>query len=356
MRDGTRWVERCPTGMPASAVLVAFLVATWPLFAWPLRRQFGVRAAIVPPLATLALLPLVVLGALWAHGQPLVDVDRWSFTPGDGVVRLIVLPAAPVALVLGCLWARYVASPPGRRRADATLRGVAALALAAGTVLTASGVVRSLHAPDPDGWASSLPLAPDAPQALGSLAFDRCGRTAYDVRRDEPRDLWVVTQTDPDGGGRVPVLALGCALVPRTIAPENLTGIAPPRGWVAEAGAGVALGLVAIVVALRLAGRHRARRAGVAGMHLGDGWVCVAEDASPVHVTALTGAAPGPVIVGLGPGARATYRDDGGPAWVQFLALGTPEQVEDTARSIATAGYAAALAVVVLACVPLAVV
>jgi hypothetical protein len=340
--------------MPASAVLVGVLLATWPLLAWPLRERFGVRAAIVPPLTSVALLPFVILGSLWACSRPLVDLEGWKSGGVALVAAFGIGVLAAGALLLAYLWACYVASPPGRRRVDATLRALAVLAIGAGAALGAWGVVQSLHGPDADGWAESLPLATHPPEAVSALAFDRLGWSFYDIRHDDVRDLWVATAPGRGGAGRTPVLALGCALVPRTLLPRDLEGIAPPRGWVAEALGGVTAALVSIAIALGLARRHRRKRAGVPAEHLGGGWLVV-EGAPPVHAPELGAAAPGPVIVQLGASSPPTYRGTGAPASLRVVAAGTIEDVDDTARSIATAGYAVALAIIVLACAPLAV-
>ena len=321
-----------------------------------MRVRYGVRAAIVPPLASLALLPFVVAGALWAYAQPLPELGGWSAVVEHGTVGPTVAGVACSWVLAAFGWAAYVASPPGRRRVDVTLRALAVFAIVGGAALVSWGVLRSRRSPDADAWAASLPRVSSPPQALESLVVDRLGRSTYDVRHDEARDLWVVTQAEAGGDGRIPALVLGCALVPREVAPRDLTGLAPPRAWVLEAAGGVVAGLASVAVALAVARRYRRRRAGVLAEHVGGGWVARDGGSAPLHVPALDASAPGPVVVGLGPSSLPTYRDAGTPGSVRLLVVGTHEDVEDTARSIASVGYAAALAIVLLACAPLAVV
>jgi hypothetical protein len=344
--------------MPASAVLFALVVATWPVLAWPLRGSFGPRAWMVPPLASLALLPFVVLGAMWAHAQPLVDAVPFKCGTGDMALLLMCVPIAGGALAVGALWATYVASPPGRRGADATVRALAVIALAAGTMLAGTSVARSLRGPDADQWAASLPQVADVPESVRSAAFEHFAWSFYDVRRDEARDLWVVTQ--PSGESRSPVLAMGCALVPRTIRAADLHGLAPPVGWVAEATAGVLAAALAIVLARLLARRHLRRCGGLAATHLGEGWIALDDDehpraCAPLHAPEAQALPPGPVVVQVGEAGSAGYRSTGAPSWVRVVAIGTAEAVEDRARSLANVGYTMALAIVALSCAPLAV-
>jgi hypothetical protein len=342
--------------MPASAVLAALVIATWPVLPWHLRARFGPRAWVVPPLACLVLLPFVALGALWARAQPVVGAMPAQRAAPDLMLFYVSVPLAGVALVLGMLWATYIASPPGRRRADATLRAAAVLALAAGAMLAGTSVARSLRDPDADHWAASLPQVADVPPEVRAAAFESLGWSFYDVRRDEARDLWVVTQ--PSGEGRTPVLAMGCALVPRTIDPAHLQGLAPPVGWVAEATAGVVAAALAIVLAHGLARRHLRGWGGAPAMHLGSGWIALEEGehegaCAPLLAPEARALPPGPVVVRVGEAGSPGYRSTGVPSWVRVVAAGTVEVVEDRARSIATVGYAMALAITALSCAPL---
>jgi hypothetical protein len=258
------------------------------------------------------------------------------------------------ALILATKWARYVASPPGRERVDRTLRTCAVIALAAGAAMTGPALVHAWNAPDADGWASSLPQAESVPEAVRAAAFAGPGVWSLrDVRRDEASDLWVVTQPGPEG--REPVMALGCALTPRTIRPRDVHGLSAPHGWTAESAAGIAIGLLAILAARALASRHRRRYAGLEATHLGGGWVTVDDGAPPMRTTALLHDPPGPVLVRLAGSGAPTYRASGLPWHVVVVARGTPESVDDTARSIEAVGYAVALAVTALACAPLVV-
>jgi hypothetical protein len=346
--------------MPASAVLVALVVATWPVLAWPLRRRFGARAWMVPPLASLALLPFVAFGAMWASGVPVVDAMPFKCGTGDVALLFVALPLAGAALAVGAFWAVYVASPPGRCRVDATLRAAALLAIAGGTALAGTSVARSLRGPDADYWAGSLPRVADVPPEVQAAAFEHFAWSFYDVRRDEARDLWVVTQ--PSAEGRRPVLALGCALVPRTILPRDLRGLAPPVGWVGEAVAGLAAAALALGLARLLARRHLRRMGGVAATHLGEGWIAIDGDdgeggaaCAPLHAQEAVALPPGPVVVRVGGVAPSAYRGTGAPTWVRVVAVGTPSSVEDCARSIVTVGHTMALTIAALSCAPLTV-
>jgi hypothetical protein len=340
--------------MPASAVLVALVVVTWPLLAWPLREKFGPRAWMVPPLASLALVPFVVLGAMWARAQPVVDAMSWRCGTGDAALVMLAVPTAAAALVFGEFWARYIAAPPGRQRVDATIRALAVLATAGAAALCVPGIARSMHATDSDGWAASLPRVDDVPPAVTAAAFEKFAWSFYDVRHDPERELWVVTQPNIDG--RRPVLALGPALVRRTIFPRDLDGLAPPRGWVAEAVGGVVAAGLALVLATLAARGHRRRASGLAATHLGGGWIALEEEAAPpLHAPEMERAEPGPVIVRPVTADGAAYRTTGAPVAVRVVARGTPESVADAARSLATVGYAMALAIVALACAPLVV-
>jgi endonuclease YncB( thermonuclease family) len=84
--------------------------------------------------------------------------------------------------------------------------------------------------------------------------------------------------------------------------------------------------------------------------------VSVGDELAPVHLPALQASAAGPVVVRVVAGPAATYRGTGAPSSVRLVAVGTPESVSDSARSIATVGFVMALAIVALACAPLAVV
>jgi hypothetical protein len=340
--------------MPASAVLVAFVVATWPVLAWPLLKKYGVRAGMVPPLASLALVPFVILGAMWAYSEPIAETSRFRCGTGDMMALMMVVPLTGLALTIGALWARYIASPPGRRRVDATLRGLAVLALAGGAAVAGLGVVRSVRAPDADGWAQSLPRVDDPPREVEIVAAEQHASRVHEIRRDEADGLWVITE--PREVGRLPVLVLGPALVPRTVLPRDLSGVAPPRGWVVEAACGVVAALLALVASSWLARRHRALASGHAARHVGGGWIAMHEGTPPVHVPGLEQRPAGPLFVRPGDTRPATYRTTGAPASVRVVAFGTVESVEDTARSIATVGAAMALALVALACAPLLVV
>ncbi|HEY1693356.1 MAG TPA: hypothetical protein VGG39_14410 [Polyangiaceae bacterium] len=339
--------------MPASAVLVAVLVVTWPLLAWPLRSRFGARAWMIPPLASLALVPFVALFAALAYGEPLVDTDRVRCGLGEMAFVIFLIPCMGGALGVGALWARYVAAPPGRRGVDATMRVVASCTVAAAAVLAVHGAFRSMHAPDADGWAASLPVDESPPPEVTRTAFEHFAWSFYDVRHDDARGLWVVTR--PGGGSRVATMALGPALVPRTVLPRDLAGIAPPRGWVVEALGGVAAALAAMALGLAFARRYVRQRSGAEGFHVGDGWVSLAEGTVPLHVPALAAAFPCPVVLRLGATGVATYRTAGAPATAELLTVGTHESVRDVARSIAGIGFVTALAIVALASAPLAV-
>jgi hypothetical protein len=339
--------------IPASAVFLVAAVATWPIFAWEIRGRFGVRAGMVPPLVTLVLLPFVVAGALWAYTRPLVGSPADKCGTGDMMLLFAVVPLTVAAVVAGVLWAAYVASPGGRRRADATLRGAAVVVVAGGAVLAASGVVRSIHAPDADGWASSLPQPAVVPDAVRATAFEHFAWSFYDIRRDEACDLWVVTRPGPEG--RTAILALGCALVPRSVGSRDLAGIAPPRGWVAEALGGLLAGLASIGLGVVLSRRHTRRLAGRPAMHLGSGWLALDDGSPPLHLPELEPHEAGPVIVRLGEASTASYRTTGAPSVVHVVALGTAESVREIAGSIGTVGYVMALAVVALSCAPLAI-
>jgi hypothetical protein len=340
--------------MPASAVLVALVVATWPVLAWPLWKKFGARAGMVAPLASLALVPFLILGAMWAYAEPIADTSRFRCGTGDMAALMLVVPLAGGALAIGAVWARYVASPPGRRRVDATLRALAVFALAAGAVVAGLGVARSLRAPDADGWADALPRVGDPPREVKAVATEQLASPLHEVRRDEADDLWVITE--PQSGGRKPVLVLGPALVPRTVLPRDLKGVAPPRGWVVEAVCGVGAALLALVASSWLARRHRALSSGQPALHLGQGWLSLHEGMPPVHLPGLEHRPAGPAFVRLGGSRPATYRTTGAPSSVRVVAFGTRESVEDAARSIATVGAAMALALSALACAPLLVV
>lgn len=333
-------------------MLVALVVATWPLFAWPLRDRFGARAWLVPPLASLALLPFVTAGAMWARAQPVVDAMAFRCGTGDMALVLFAVPAAVVALVVSTLWARYVAAPPGRQRADATIRALAVLALAGGGALVVPAAVRATQVPDADGWAASLPRVGEVPVEVQAAAFEHFAWSFYDVRRDEARGLWVVTL--PGDEGRRPVEALGPALIRRTVAARDLEGLAAPRGWILEAAGGLLAAGLAIAMARAAARRFVRRFSGVEATHLGGGWVAVDESGPPLHATELEASEPGPVIVRPVDAGGSGYRGSGAPVAVRVVARGTPANVDDAARSIATTGYAMALAIVVLACAPLA--
>jgi len=340
--------------MPASAVLVVVVVAAWPVLAWPLRARFGVRAGMVPPLASLALVPFVAFAAAWARAQPIVDAMPFQCGTGDVALAMLAAPFAGGALVVATLWARYVASPPGRARVDRTLRACAVLAIAAGAVTTAPAIVQAWHAPDADGWADSLPQAQAVPDAVRTVAFAGPGLWSLrDVRRDDASDLWVVTRPGPQG--RVPVMALGCALTRRTIVARDLRALSAPHGWIAESVGGLAVAALAIVAAGALAARHRRRHAAIEATHLGGGWVATDGGGPPMQTTELLHDAPGPVLVRLAGGGAPTYRASGLPWQMRVVARGSRESVEDAARSIAAVGYAVALAVTALACAPLAV-
>jgi hypothetical protein len=339
--------------MPASAVLVALVVLTWPLFAWPLREKYGARAWMVPPLASLALVPFIVLGAMWARAQPVADALGVKCGTGDAALLMLAVPTAAAALVFGAFWARYVSAPPGRQRVDATIRALAVLATAGAASLCVPVIVRSAHATDADGWAASLPRVDDVPPAVTAAAFEKFAWSFYDVRHDPVRELWVVTQ--PGRDGRVPVLVLGPALVRRTVTPRDLDGLAPPRGWVAEAVGGVIAAAFALALARLASRRHLRRRSGLPAMHLGGGWIALSEVAPPLHAPELERAEPGPVIVRPVAAAGGAYRTTGAPLAVRVVVRGTQQSVADAARSIATVGDVMALAIVALACAPLAV-
>lgn len=339
--------------MPASAVLVALVVATWPLLAWPLREKFGPRAWMVPPLASLALVPFMVLGAMWARAQPVVDALSVKCATGDAALVMLAVPTAAAALVFGAFWARYVSAPPGRQRVDATIRALAVLATAGAAALCVPAVARSMHATDADGWAASLPRVDDVPEAVQRAAFEHFAWSFYDVRHDPERELWVVTQ--PERDRRVPVLALGPALVRRTVTPRDLEGLAPPRGWVGEAIGGVLAAGLTLVLAALASRRHRRRASGLPATHLGGGWIALDDASPPLHAPEMERAEPGPVIVRPVTADGTTYRTTGAPLAVRVVARGTPESVEDVARSLGTVGYAMALALVALACAPLVV-
>jgi hypothetical protein len=346
--------------MPASAVLVALVVATWPVLAWPLRTRFGARAGIVPPLASLALVPFVVLGAMWAYAEPIADTSRFRCGTGEMAALVLIVPLAAGALTIGIVWARYIASPPGRRRVDATLQRLAVLAVLCGSAFTGLAIARSVHAPDADGWAESLPRVDAPPRAVDQAATEARAavcpmmRCPQEVHRDDANDLWVITE--PQAEGRRPVLVLGPAVVPRTVSPRDLTGVAPPRGWVVEAGSGIVAAVLSLVASWWLARRHRALAAALPALHLGGGWIATHEGMPPVHVPGLEHRPTGPVFVRPGDRRHATYRTTGAPSTLRIVAFGTSESIDDTARSIATVGAAMALALVALACAPLTVV
>ncbi len=344
--------------MPASAVLVAFVVATWPVLAWPLRAKFGARAGIVPPLASLALVPFVVLGAMWAYAEPIADTSKFRCGTGDMAALMMVVPLTGGALMVGALWARYVASPPGRRRVDRTLQGLAVLAVLGGAASTGLGIERSLRAPDADGWAESLPRVehppPGVKEAAAEAGQDVTEHGSSEVRRDDADDLWVII--DPRSEGRRPVLVLGPALVARTVLPRSLSAVAPPRGWVVEAAFGTVAALLALAASWWLARRHRALASAMPAMHVGGGWIATHEALPPVHVPGLEQRPRGPVFVRPGDTRPATYRTTGAPSTLHVVAFGTRESIDDTARSIVTVGAAMALALVALACAPLTVV
>jgi hypothetical protein len=340
--------------MPASAVLVALVVATWPVLAWPLRTRFGVRAGIVPPLASLALVPFMVLGAMWAYEEPIADTSNFRCGTGEMAALMMVVPLACGALTIGALWARYVASPPGRRRVDAMLQRLAVLALLGGTAFAGLAIARSAQAPDADRWAEAMPQIVDPPREVRAVATEQLASPFHEIRRDDADDLWVITE--PRAEGRKPVLVLGPALVPRTVSPRDLSGVAPPRGWVVEAVFGVVAAMLALGASSWLARRHRALASAMPAFHVGGGWLATHEGMPPVHVPGLEHRPSGPVFVRPGVARPATYRTTGAPTTVHVVAFGTPESIDDTARSIATVGAAMALALVALACAPLTVV
>jgi hypothetical protein len=366
-----------PRQVPASAVCLVLLVLGWPLSFLAVRSSIGTRSALVPPLASLGLLPFVVLGALWAYDHPIVDAHP-RCAVGDLALAVLVPPALLVGVGIAHGWAVVLVS--GRRavRFEALLGSLANVALGAGAavvVLTLPGALRSA---DPDEWAARLPVWQEVPPAPagadglrivhswdsfapmvrwgGPIEVSSSGQHPLELRRDTQRSLWVVTES-VDGSVRPIAAVSDTGLDPLTLSASALRdrsrAIAVPRGWLAEACVGVGAAFAAVALGGWLSRRHRERSSGAEGRHLGGGWIAIADGMPLVHDPAAAALPAGPVVVRLGPATAATYRASGSPASISILARGTCADVDARARSLEAAGHAAALALVLLSCAPL---
>lgn len=358
-------------------------------FAWRSGRAIP-RAGLISALLSLAWVPALAFGAVWALSAPMAGLGHRADSD-VALYGLLLLPVMLFSTGAAILLPRLVHV----RRWDPALRTASVIAVvlaaaAAGNALSRAG------RPDPDAYVASLPVAGEL--EIGD-AIQLAGRSLEYVRRPprlaRPSTLTFLERNDcllqhvredfvasaEDGAcprirvrvdrrGDVAVVEVAAdgAFVPkRALSPvTGEWGDLSPRAFADRLGVPVGwtvscvLALVLAFVLAVLARRLRARAAALSGddaVHEGRGWLALG-DGRRVHAARATALPAGPVTVvleGVEAAGGGGYREGQRSPEVQEVRAGT---LRDQRRSLddhATSLAATALTVAVFAATPLVV-
>jgi hypothetical protein len=361
--------------VPAAPVFALLLLASRPLLDRVARPVLGSRTPLVTSLALAALAPIIVLGALDALGEPVLNSGRFSC----GTMRVMLEMEVPLAILVVGAAAAIGALAVGRRARARVDRGVRWLALglaAASAVLVAAAMVRVARFPGAEGYARTLPVVARVRAISGaptrvSIPKDsdvanpgpadlyddevegvilrrvcvehRCGATLVPlgtptskitldhwnvdedgtvlVRRDAARALWIV-----EGRGLQPFL--GADLYRADVRVRDVADVvSPPPGWIVGAALGLAFAGLVTARRRRVAGLLGAIVGGRPGFLEASGLVTLLDGDHPLRAASGQALAVGPVVVLPGPVAPGgVYRGDG-PLLGARVLCGTREEV-----------------------------
>ena len=284
-------LTRLPITVLFGVILVGSLAMTAPM----VRARVGPRAPIVLAVAAAALSPCVYVAAAIALSEPIVS----AHFRGEAPLASLIVFAPPLLVIfagVATLLAHWVVGRE-RRWLDRGLVLGTLVALVVGTLATTFAVRRSFAKPDPDRWIAAQPVVAE----LSSLRWSHtevapahpADRPLETLRARLDAHTTLFSTCDAEGrcelsllgSDRKPGPVVGVAAgrvilrsaqvgyvfsgadggsgaldkqgVPQDLEVQDLaTELSAPRGWIAGAGAALALAALAVVRARRCLARR----------------------------------------------------------------------------------------------------